>query len=60
MIRGRQQSVSRLMTRCMCRGWKGCQGERLEHRDTAELVLSQPGHPTFPESPLLPSLPGHL
>lgn len=62
MIRGRQQSVSQLMTRCMCRGWKGCQGERLEHRGhgVCPTVLSQPGRPTFTESPLLPSLPGHL
>lgn len=62
MIRGRQQSVSQLMTRCMCRGWKGCHGERLEHRGhgLCPIVLSQPGRPTFTESPLLPSLPGHL
>lgn len=44
MIQGRQQSVSELMTRCMCRGWKGCQGERLEHRDSSVCLaaLSQP------------------
>lgn len=61
MIQGRQQSVSQLMTRRMCRGWKGCQGERLEHRDGSVCLaaLSQPHRPTFTESPLLPSLPQH-
>lgn len=49
MIRGRQQSVSLLMPRCMCRGWRGCQGERLEHRGSA---LSQPTRPPFSESPV--------
>lgn len=49
MIWGRQQSVSLLMTRCMCRGWGGCQGERLECWDSA---LSQPHCPTFSESPV--------
>lgn len=48
MIRGRQQSVSLLMPRCMCRGWRGCQGERLEHGGSA---LSQPTCPPFSESP---------
>lgn len=59
MIQGRQQSVSQLMTRCMCRGWKGCQSEKLEHQDSSVCltVLSQPHRPTFSESPLLPSLP---
>lgn len=51
MIWGRQQSVSLLMTRCMCRGWGGCQGERLECWDSA---LSQPHCPTFSESPVPP------
>lgn len=59
MIQGRQQSVSQLMTRCMCRGWKGCQSEKLEHQDSSVCltVLSQAHRPTFSESPLLPSLP---
>lgn len=49
MIRGRQQSVSLLMPHCMCRGWRGCQGERLEHGGSA---LSQPTCPPFSESPV--------
>lgn len=41
MIQGRQQSVSQPMTRCMCRGWKGCQGERLEHRDSSVCLAAR-------------------